>query len=205
MKASQWRRMVENRCIFSARLNALSDWSGDHSAGGRRSPAGLVTAKLRCPVAVWVRATSRVPVTADRRCWQHTGVMTIEYSRRGQVHPVPNSTAPQISWWYSLGSSDLVYEYVTRSTGSASPVVTQAPTQWWADLVAVCQIGLDSISQLVNVTKDRICISSSNHSMMASQQTLNWWIWVQILPTTIQFIVSVKEFSRNWSQATEKS
>jgi len=97
MKTSQWRRMVENRCIFSARLKALSDWSGDHSAGGRRSPAGLVTAKLRCPVAVWVRATSRVPVTADRRCWQHTGVMTIEYSRRGQVHHSSHDRAKQHS------------------------------------------------------------------------------------------------------------
>ena len=36
MKTSQWRRAVENRCVFSARLKALSDRSGDRSAGGRR-------------------------------------------------------------------------------------------------------------------------------------------------------------------------
>jgi len=27
MKTSQWRRAVENRCVFSARLKALSDRS----------------------------------------------------------------------------------------------------------------------------------------------------------------------------------
>ena len=36
MKTSQWRRAVENRCVVSARLKALSDRSGDRSAGGRR-------------------------------------------------------------------------------------------------------------------------------------------------------------------------
>ena len=29
MKTFQWRRAVENRCVFSARLKALSDRSGD--------------------------------------------------------------------------------------------------------------------------------------------------------------------------------
>jgi len=48
MKTSQWRRVVENRCVFSARLKALSDRSGDRSAGGRRfHVAGPLTAKLR--------------------------------------------------------------------------------------------------------------------------------------------------------------
>ena len=52
MKTSQWRRAVENRCVVSARLKALSDRSGDRSAGGRRfNVAGPLTAKLRCPVA----------------------------------------------------------------------------------------------------------------------------------------------------------
>jgi len=56
MKTSQWRRVVEKRCIFSARLKALSNRSGDHSAGGRRfHVAGPLTAKLRCPVAVRAR------------------------------------------------------------------------------------------------------------------------------------------------------
>ena len=68
MKTSQWRRAVENRCVFSARLKALSDRSGDRSAGGRRfHVAGPLTAELHCPVAVWARGTCRVPVTADRR------------------------------------------------------------------------------------------------------------------------------------------
>ena len=36
MKTSQWRQAIENcRCVFSARLKALSDRSGDRSAGGR--------------------------------------------------------------------------------------------------------------------------------------------------------------------------
>ena len=61
MKTSQWRRAVENRCIFSAHLKALSDRSGDRSAGGRQfHVAGPLTAKLCCPVAVWVRGTNRV-------------------------------------------------------------------------------------------------------------------------------------------------
>jgi len=34
MKMSQWRRAVEDRCVFSARLKALADRSGDHNAGG---------------------------------------------------------------------------------------------------------------------------------------------------------------------------
>ena len=35
MKISHWCHVVENGSIFSARLKALSDRSGDHSAGGR--------------------------------------------------------------------------------------------------------------------------------------------------------------------------
>jgi len=71
MKTSQWRQAIKNRCIFSAHLKALSDRSGDHSAGGRRfHVAGPLTAKLRSPVAVLARGTSRVTVTADRRCWR---------------------------------------------------------------------------------------------------------------------------------------
>ena len=63
MKMSQWRRAVENRCVFSACLKTLSDMSGDCSAGGRRfHVAGSLTAKLCCPVAVRARGTSRVPV-----------------------------------------------------------------------------------------------------------------------------------------------
>jgi len=51
------------------RLKALSDRSGESSAGGSRfHVAGPLTAKLRCPVAVRARETSRVPVGADRRC-----------------------------------------------------------------------------------------------------------------------------------------
>ena len=58
MKTSQWRWAVENRCVFSARLKALSDRSSHRSAGGRRfHMAGLLTVKLRCPVAVRARGT----------------------------------------------------------------------------------------------------------------------------------------------------
>ena len=47
MKRSQWRRAFENRCVFSARLKAVSDRSGERSAGGRQfHVAGPLTAKL---------------------------------------------------------------------------------------------------------------------------------------------------------------
>ena len=49
METSQWRRAVENRCVFSAHLKALSDKSGDHSAllvaDGSMCTAGPLTAK----------------------------------------------------------------------------------------------------------------------------------------------------------------
>jgi len=54
----QEQRTIIQRC-------RLSDRSGDRSAGGRRfHVAGPLTAKLRCPVAVQTRGTSRVPVAA---------------------------------------------------------------------------------------------------------------------------------------------
>ena len=60
MKTSQWRLAIENRCVFSARLKALSNRSGDHSSGGRWfHVAGLLTAKLRCPFAVRAHGTGR--------------------------------------------------------------------------------------------------------------------------------------------------
>ena len=36
MKTSQWCRAIANMCVFSGRMKALSDRSGDRSAGGRR-------------------------------------------------------------------------------------------------------------------------------------------------------------------------
>ena len=53
--------MVLGRFVFSARLKVLSDKSGDRSADDRRfHVAGPLTAKLRCPVAVRARGSSRV-------------------------------------------------------------------------------------------------------------------------------------------------
>ena len=47
MKTSQWHRVVKNRCIFSARLKALSDRASDYSAGGRQFCVAVpLTAKL---------------------------------------------------------------------------------------------------------------------------------------------------------------
>ena len=69
MKTSQWRRVVENMCIFtfSARLNELSDRSSDCSAGGSRfNVAGPLTVKLCCPVAVRACKTSRVHLYEGR-------------------------------------------------------------------------------------------------------------------------------------------
>ena len=66
MRRSQRRRAIENRCVFGARMKARSDRSGDRSDSSRQlHVAGPLTAKLRCPVAVRVRGTSRVPVAAD--------------------------------------------------------------------------------------------------------------------------------------------
>ena len=46
MKTSQWRRTVENRCVFSARLKALSAGPVTVVTGGRRfRVAGPLTAK----------------------------------------------------------------------------------------------------------------------------------------------------------------
>ena len=71
MKTSQWHRAVENRCVFTARLKAVSDRSGDHSAGGRRfHVAGPLTAKLRCPVAVRVQSICFAVIRADTYVWQ---------------------------------------------------------------------------------------------------------------------------------------
>ena len=68
MKTSQWRRAVENRFVFSACLKALSDRSGDRSAGGRRfHVAGPLTSKLCCPVAVRARGTSVVKISTAKQ------------------------------------------------------------------------------------------------------------------------------------------
>ena len=56
MKTSQWRQAVENKCVFRARLKALSDRFSDRGAGGRTfHVVGPLTVKLRCPVAVQAR------------------------------------------------------------------------------------------------------------------------------------------------------
>jgi len=90
----------DNRCVFSARLKTLSDRSGDRSVGGRRfHVAGPLTVKLRCPVAVRARGTSRVPVAADRRCWQpkYYWVLTLSDPRGGVLTQPPRKTS--IFFW----------------------------------------------------------------------------------------------------------
>jgi len=60
------REQVRLQCPLEG---ALRQVRCDRSASGRRfHVAGPVTAKLRCPVAVRARGTSRVPVAADRIC-----------------------------------------------------------------------------------------------------------------------------------------
>jgi len=50
-------------------LKAFCDKSGNRSAGGKQfQEVGPLMAKLRCPIVVRVRGTSRVPVVADRSC-----------------------------------------------------------------------------------------------------------------------------------------
>jgi len=66
------REQVRLQCSLEG---ALRHVRGDQSAGDRQFlVAGLLTAKLRCPVAVWARGTSRVPslriaVYADDLIW----------------------------------------------------------------------------------------------------------------------------------------
>jgi len=63
-------------------MKALSDRSGDRGAGGRRfHVAGRLTAKLRCPVAVRARGTSRVPVAAGRTDGQKQRLIPLPYGR----------------------------------------------------------------------------------------------------------------------------
>jgi len=65
LMATGGREQVRLQCALEGAL----DRSGDRSAGGRRFHlAGPLTTKLRCPVAVRARGTSRVPLAADRRC-----------------------------------------------------------------------------------------------------------------------------------------
>jgi len=69
-------RAAENRCVFSARLNTLSDWSGDRSAGGRWFHVdGSLTAKLRCSVAFRAREPVDLRSSASAICsdWHSTG------------------------------------------------------------------------------------------------------------------------------------
>ena len=59
------REQVRLQCPSEGALRQVND----RSVGGRRfHVAGPLTAKLRCPVAVRARGTSRVSVAADHRC-----------------------------------------------------------------------------------------------------------------------------------------
>ena len=105
MNTSQWRRAVENRCVFNACLKALSDRSGDRSAGGRRfHVAGPLTVKLCCSVAVRARGTSRVPVAADRRCWRPEMAVRVRRGRwdRLERHHEHTSRPSRPSTWRLL-------------------------------------------------------------------------------------------------------
>ena len=65
MKTSQWRWAVENRCVFSARLKALSDRSGDRIAGGRRYTNGyfaVLTVKNSQKTVKTAKMTIGVPI-----------------------------------------------------------------------------------------------------------------------------------------------
>ena len=92
------RRAVENRCVFSARLKALSDRSSDSSAGGRRfHVVGPFTAKLRCPVAVRTRWTSIVPVAADRSWRPEMAVRRCLWDRLERHHK--HTSSPSRPFW----------------------------------------------------------------------------------------------------------
>ena len=70
MKTSQWRRAVENRCVFSARLKAISDRSGVRSASGRRFH-GLV--RWLRNVVVQLQYERVEPYSASRQLSTPTG------------------------------------------------------------------------------------------------------------------------------------
>ena len=116
MKTSQWRRAVKNRCVFSARLKTLSDRSCDRSAGGRQFHVACpLTAKLRCPVAVRARGTSRVPVgililtltptvTLTLTLWRLFAIVDLRYVE--QVRFYRNSVGLSVAWDVSIPYSD---------------------------------------------------------------------------------------------------
>jgi len=90
MKTSQWRRAVENRCVFSARLKALSDRSGDCSAGGRwfdvAGPLSLLGRNR--DVMSWEAAPEETGLEAtvedgQWRCWRDVLRKTIPDTRDG--------------------------------------------------------------------------------------------------------------------------
>jgi len=98
-------------------LKALSDRSGDHSAGGRHV-AGSLTAKLRCSVAVRARGTSRVPVAADRSglCCRKMSVclsVCLSVTRRHSV-----KTTKHIIGLFSPSGSHTVLVLTRQSTVS---------------------------------------------------------------------------------------
>ena len=142
MKTSQWRLAVENRYVFSARLKLLSDRSSDRSAGGRRfHVAGPLTAKLRCPVAVWTRGTSRVPVLST------VGPVECQYWVQSAIKF--NGDDDDV-WWCSLFRWS-IYTYETSVVGSRQ---LSAAVSWFDKFISVYLCVCQSFYPLVLWTSE---------------------------------------------------
>ena len=117
--------------LFNARFKALSDRSGDRSAGGRRfHVAGPLTAKLSCPVAVEtceseisVRIESRIESAAtirdvvDVKVVECVGAVHRE-TPTGDISP---HISPLVRWGKDYGPG-LKISHLMGRRGSGTPV-----------------------------------------------------------------------------------
>ena len=112
MKTSQWRRVVENRCVFSARLKALSDRSSDHSAGVRRfRVVGQLTAKL----LVQLQSRCVEPVKGLDTCYSATYM--------SQTHDQQRFTISEVAadWHEPMVPQRIMWPSIARANGQLDP------------------------------------------------------------------------------------
>jgi len=103
METSQWRRAVEKRCVFSARLKALSE--GPVTVVLVADGSMWLVRWLRCPAAVRACGTSKVPslqiaeVTFKSRKWLQFAYAEIRGAEKRKVQD-PNDRLCQVikSW-----------------------------------------------------------------------------------------------------------
>jgi len=183
-KTPQQRRVVfESHCerrkryVFSFVLNVASDMFSREAGGRLFHTAGLLYAKLRCPVDVWTRGSRMQRVDADRsRRRPQTSSMGTQSSRR-YVGATPLTHFHAItadlkvtrcctgSQWWSIGES--------RSRRRA-PDTRRAVAFWtaWSRLICNTQHGKK---------KHRFSLARHEWCIKLRQQ---WWWWLLLLLLT---------------------